>query len=170
MKSIFIIILAFGTFSIFRSFGSSNKGLEQLQFFKIGLSKSELEKKFGRPVYQKKTLEEYLLSDQSILRVIVDPKKNAIESATLEFHKPIEISDLNQGNEKIFTFYENEKINTTTPTYFYAALREKGMLWKVLINGKVASISWVSPEKQTKVKAETKTLDQLLTAFRNEKK
>jgi hypothetical protein len=170
MKSIFLVILAFGTFSIFRSFGSSNKGLEQLQFFKIGLAKSELEKKFGRPVYQKKSLEEYLLSDQSVLRVIVDPKKNAIESATLEFHKPVEISELNQGSEKVFTLYENEKINTTTPTYFYAALKDKGMLWKVLINGKVSSVSWINPESQTKVKTESKTLEQLLTAFRHDKK
>jgi hypothetical protein len=170
MKSLFVIILAFGTFSIFRSFGSPNKGLEQLHFFKIGLAKSELEKKFGRAIYQKKSLEEYLLNDQSILRVIVDSKNNSIESATLEFHKPVAIEDLNQGNEKIFTFYENEKINTTTPTYFYAALREKGMLWKILISGKVASISWVKPEMNTKGKLEEKTLNQLLSAFRHEKK
>lgn len=150
LKNIVFFVIAMG-FIWFRANASSNP-FQRLSFLRIGMDLETIEKEIGKPVLSQNNFHKFLLSDKSSFKIIAENKK--LKSATLEFATPLEVSSDLFKNKKFYKHHD-DATKSATATHYYYIENNTNLLWKVHFDGKVQSVSWITPPKIKDKKLET---------------
>lgn len=112
------------------------------------MSQTEIQETIGLPTATDGQKWIFVLDDQSEL--MVSFRDEVIWTATLTYHDPKEIQDPD-FKELTLVQVGVDASDYAKPSYFYAGEPGEGKIWKVNANGKVESLTWVSPFEKSKL-------------------